>query len=144
VRSEGFGLGDPAVLPTAYSAGQLPPQSSDNIQLPAYAYLEQSKGWGTPPASPAADVLDITATNIASLAIDPLGAHVDCHAHLNITTDGPVQVSLLGCPAGSATTATTVASSTSPGLPVAMSGRAQAAAVYSQPGPQRRAPRLSF
>ncbi|MGA8718248.1 MAG: alpha/beta hydrolase-fold protein [Solirubrobacteraceae bacterium] len=98
VRSEGFGVGDPPAFPTATTTGELPPATSDNSQLPVYPYVEQSKSWGTPPVATPADVLDINATNIASMAIDVSRAHVDCHAHLNVTSDGPISIHLLGCP----------------------------------------------
>jgi hypothetical protein len=41
--------------------------------------------------------LDIVAENISALTIDPSRAHVSCGAALNVTTDGPVSVTLAGC-----------------------------------------------
>lgn len=98
VRSEGFGMGDAPVLPTAVTTGVLPPASSDNPQLPSYPYIEQSKSWGPPSAAPRADTLDINATNIASMLVDVARAHVDCRVHLNVSSDGPISIDLPGCP----------------------------------------------
>jgi hypothetical protein len=99
VRSEGFGLGDAQVFPTATTTGELPPVASDNAEpsLPVHPYTEQSIALGTPPVTTPADVLDINVTNIASMAIDVTRAHVDCHVHLNVTSDGPISINLLGC-----------------------------------------------
>jgi hypothetical protein len=44
-----------------------------------------------------ANRLDVSAINISSVTIDPGQAKVDCGATLNVTTDGPVRVTLLGC-----------------------------------------------
>jgi len=43
------------------------------------------------------DQLDITATNISQLTIDAKRANVDCHAHLNVASDGPLSVTLADC-----------------------------------------------
>jgi hypothetical protein len=45
-----------------------------------------------------ADALTITATNIRSVTIDPQRARVSCHATLDVKSDGPLSVTLLGCP----------------------------------------------
>jgi hypothetical protein len=92
VRSEGFGVGDPAPSGTQPGAGVL---TGGNI--PAIAYASTRQSWGSLPATPVADTLDITATNIATVVVDPRRAHVDCNAKLNITSDGPVKVTLAGC-----------------------------------------------
>ena len=46
---------------------------------------------------PTADVLDVRATDISTVTIDPERAGVDCDAELKVTTDGPLEVMLLGC-----------------------------------------------
>jgi hypothetical protein len=47
--------------------------------------------------APASDTLDINATNIATASINVSRARVDCNATLNITSDGPISVTLTGC-----------------------------------------------
>jgi len=43
-----------------------------------------------------ADVLDITLTNVSAVAVDTARTRVDCHARLNITSDGPATIRLSG------------------------------------------------
>ncbi|MHB8233272.1 MAG: hypothetical protein ACYDHT_01320, partial [Solirubrobacteraceae bacterium] len=57
----------------------------------------QSKAWGAAPSEPASDTLDITATNVSSVTIDAKRAKVNCKAHLNVVTDGPLTVTLADC-----------------------------------------------
>ncbi|HEY4451210.1 MAG TPA: hypothetical protein VGN13_06405 [Solirubrobacteraceae bacterium] len=92
VRSHGFGVGDPVAAATQHGAGVL-----TGGQIPAIPYTSQSKAWEAPPSEPVGDVLDITATNVASVTIDAKRARVDCAAHLNITSDGPLKVTLRDC-----------------------------------------------
>jgi len=91
-RSEGFGTGDPTALPTQHGAGAL-----TGGTLPAIAYTSQAKQWGPTPPALVRNRLDIVAENISALTIDPSRAHVSCGAALNVTTDGPVSVTLAGC-----------------------------------------------
>jgi hypothetical protein len=42
-------------------------------------------------------VLELDATNLASLTVDPTRAHLDCNARVEVKTDGPVRVMLAGC-----------------------------------------------
>lgn len=93
VVSHGFGVGDPTPSSTAYGAGAL-----TGGTLPAIAYASQGRSWGPVPAAPVADVLDVNATNIAAVTIDPIRARVDCAAKVNLTSDGPTAVTLTGCP----------------------------------------------
>jgi len=44
-----------------------------------------------------ADVLTITATNVAHVAIDVERARVSCDVELDVTSDGPLEVELSGC-----------------------------------------------
>jgi hypothetical protein len=92
VRSEGFGTGDPPASETQHGAGAL-----TGGQIAAIPYSSQARSWGPAPAAPVKDQLDITATNISQLTIDAKRANVDCHAHLNITSDGPLSVTLADC-----------------------------------------------
>lgn len=92
VVSHGFGFGDPAPSGTQFGGGQL-----TGGTLPTVAYASQAQTWGPLPAAAKADVLDITATNVGSITIDPQRAAVDCQAKLNVKSDGPIKVTLAGC-----------------------------------------------
>jgi hypothetical protein len=91
-RSEGFGTGDPVAGPTITGAGTL-----TGGTLPALTYVSQMKAWGPTPPALSRDRLDIRATNVSSVTVDPKRARVSCKAQLNVTTDGPVTVKLAGC-----------------------------------------------
>lgn len=93
VRSEGFGSGDPAASETMHGAGVL-----TGGQIPAIPYTSQSKTWGPAPSTPVRDALVIKATNVGGVTIDAARARVDCAAQLDVTTDGPLQVTLADCP----------------------------------------------
>jgi hypothetical protein len=60
-------------------------------------YLSFTQTWG--PARPAlrSDSVDLKATNIATAVLDLARAGVDCNARLNVTTDGPIAITLVGC-----------------------------------------------
>jgi pimeloyl-ACP methyl ester carboxylesterase len=92
VRSHGFGVGDALPSPTTATPGALPPGN-----LGVLSYAGTKKTWGPAPAEPIADELDIGATNVKALTIDPTRAQADCNARLNVTTDGPLAVTLTGC-----------------------------------------------
>jgi hypothetical protein len=49
------------------------------------------------PKTPVADRLDINATNLSTVTINPSRARVDCDVQLNVKTDGPLTVILAGC-----------------------------------------------
>jgi len=93
VRSEGFGVGDPPASATQLGAGVL-----TGGQLGALPFTSESKTWGAAPKAPAKDALDISATNVSQVTIDAKRAKVDCHAQLNVTSDGPLTVHLADCP----------------------------------------------
>lgn len=101
VRSEGFGTGDPTPSETQHGAGVL-----TGGQIPAIPYTSQSKTWGTAPRAPVLDTLDITASNVSHVSIDAARAKVDCAAHLNVTSDGPLKVTLADCALGGRSTTT--------------------------------------
>jgi len=92
VRSEGFGVGDAAASGTQAGAGTL-----TGGTLGALAYTRQYQAWGSPPAAPVADRLDLKASNLSRVVIAVARAHLDCNVTLNVTTDGPLQVVLGGC-----------------------------------------------
>jgi len=92
VLSEGFGVGDPTPGGTQGGGGAL-----TGGTFPAISYTEQSKDWGAAPRTPVADRLDVDASNVSTVTINPQRAHVDCDAQLNVKTDGPLTVVLAGC-----------------------------------------------
>jgi hypothetical protein len=92
VRSQGFGVGDPTPAATQHGVGAL-----TGGTIPAIPYTSQSKAWGAAPSEPAHDALDITATNVSAVTIDAKRAKVDCKAQLNVTSDGPLTVTLADC-----------------------------------------------
>jgi pimeloyl-ACP methyl ester carboxylesterase len=101
VRSQGFGVGDPVPGATQLGAGAL-----TGGTIPAIPYTSQSKAWGPAPSEPAHDALNISATNVAHVTIDAARAKVDCKAQLNVTTDGPLTVTLEDCHGGGRKTIT--------------------------------------
>jgi pimeloyl-ACP methyl ester carboxylesterase len=92
VRSRGFGTGDPPATATTPVAGSLPPGN-----LGVLAYAGQARSWGRAARTPKADRLDITATNVKRVTIDPRRARVTCRARLAVKSDGPLTVRLAGC-----------------------------------------------
>ncbi len=90
--SHGFGVGDPKASGTITGAGALTGGYMGAIQ-----YLSFRQSWGAVPSEPTADEIDITAKNLATASIDVARADADCNVKLNITSDGPVAVSLPGC-----------------------------------------------
>jgi hypothetical protein len=92
VRSEGFGVGDPAPSGQVNGAGVL-----TGGLFPALPYASQSQTWGDTPSEPVADRLHITATNISTVTIDARRARVTCDADLVIDSDGPLDVNFENC-----------------------------------------------
>jgi hypothetical protein len=92
VFSHGFGTSDPAASGSQPGIGTLTGGSMGPLD---YASLTQT--WARAAPAPASDTLDVGATNIAAATIDVSRARVDCNATVNITTDGPITVTLAGC-----------------------------------------------
>jgi hypothetical protein len=86
--SLGFGLSDPtsqlSVAPGVTAAG--------------WAYVETQRTWSPPGKVPVQNRITLHATNVRSVTIDTVAAHVDCNVKLDVQSDGPLQVTLLGCP----------------------------------------------
>jgi hypothetical protein len=99
VVSRGFGRADAAAPSQKMSIG-----ATSGTTAPVNPYVREYRHLPGGAEQAKANVLDITATNIRSVTIDPAAAEVDCDATLNITSDGPLEVTLLGCPAKTATT----------------------------------------
>jgi pimeloyl-ACP methyl ester carboxylesterase len=91
-RSRAFGIGDATPTGVKQGAGVL--FGGNHVAMP---YVSREQDWGTPPATPVLDELDITATNVSALVIDPVRAGVDCNAVLKVSTNGPVTITLSGC-----------------------------------------------
>jgi hypothetical protein len=92
VRSEGFGVGDAPASATTKGAGTM-----TGGTVGAQPFNSETKTWGAAPSAPVKDALDITATNVSHVTIDAKRAKVDCHAQLNVKSDGPISVSLADC-----------------------------------------------
>jgi hypothetical protein len=92
VRSGGFGVGDPPVQPVAPSAGTL--NGGSHGPLP---YHRRTISWGPAPAVAKANRVAITTTNVKAVTIDAPRARVGCDAGLDVSSDGPVTISLGGC-----------------------------------------------
>jgi dienelactone hydrolase len=90
--SHGFGVTDPKAGPTETGAGSLPPGN-----LGVFAYTERRREWGPAGSEPKRDVLTLTAENLKSVKVAPARAKLNCHAKLDVTTDGPLTVKLAGC-----------------------------------------------
>jgi hypothetical protein len=90
--SEAFGTADPVPNPPSTSAGLL--TGGYHGPMP---YVQTAQSWSEPVATAPADRLDLTATNIATATIDAARARLDCHATLELDTDGPITVSIPAC-----------------------------------------------
>ncbi|MDB5039698.1 MAG: putative penicillin acylase [Candidatus Eremiobacteraeota bacterium] len=91
VRSEAFGQADPLASAETPVAGTVPAAGT--------SYQGFTRTWANPASARTADALDISATNIASVTINPQRARIDCRAALHIATDGALTVQITGCPA---------------------------------------------
>lgn len=91
VFSHGFGIGDAPATPTHFESGNM--QGATALK----PYDMQSRDWGPAPAIPIKNQLDIVATNISEVTINPERARVSCSAKLNVQSDGPLSVTLEGC-----------------------------------------------
>ena len=85
--SHGFGLADPVASPEQETSGT----------SGSFVFTGSVRTWQQPQQIAATDELNLTLTNIATVTIDPLRAHIRCDADLLVTSDGPATVSLAGC-----------------------------------------------
>jgi hypothetical protein len=109
VTSGGFGAGAPAVPDRAVENLST---ASDGIYMTSYdtpyqrysfpdnPYTREYRHLASGPAQPSSDTLSISARNIGSLTIDPQRAKVSCNAKLDVKSDGPLAITLLGCGGG--------------------------------------------
>jgi len=91
-RSEGFGLIDPAKNPTQTGPGTL-----EGGNLGTMPYNERLKTWDPSTSTTAHQVLHLNAQNLAQVVVHPARARLNCNAHLDVTTDGPLTLTLAGC-----------------------------------------------
>jgi hypothetical protein len=87
--SLGFGKSDPTS--TQYVT---PGVTSGPVPDP---YVETRRVYNEPGIVPVENRITIKATNIGSLTIDPAAAHVNCNVKLDVDSDGPIDIKLLGC-----------------------------------------------
>ncbi|MCW2967072.1 MAG: putative penicillin acylase [Solirubrobacteraceae bacterium] len=92
VVSHASGAGEPVSTSMPPGSGTL---AGGN--LGPLVFTRTGKTWAMPPAGAAADTLTVSATNIATATIDPKRAGVTCAAKVDITSDGPLAVTLAGC-----------------------------------------------
>ena len=107
VRSGGFGAGPPAapgvttentsIASDGITLGSGYDHPDVHSALPANPYTREYRHVGPPAPEPASDRLRIAAQNIRSVTIDVARAKVSCGAKLDVKTDGPLSVTLLGC-----------------------------------------------
>ena len=105
VRDDSDFLAKGVIDAVSYGFGRSDPSSSQSqgagVSGPA-AYVEFERIYGESGEVPVENRITIEATNIGHVTIDPVAAHVDCDVVIEIISDGPVQVDLVGCPGGSA------------------------------------------
>jgi len=93
VISGAFGLNDPTANPTTSSLN-----TDWNLgQSGNHSYTKWIKTLNAPTTTTANNQIDVTATNISKVVIDPIRARVDCNAVVNVTSDGPINVVIHGC-----------------------------------------------
>ena len=96
IFSHGFGVGDPPTSGTQAVTGTL----TGGDVSPVIAYTGFKNTYGSVPTEPVADLLTVNATNVATVTVDPARAKVDCNALLQVTSDGPIAITLAGCTNG--------------------------------------------
>jgi hypothetical protein len=90
--SRALGDGDPPVRPTQSGAGALGGGTFSSIP-----FVSMSRAWGPAPMAPRRDAIEITATNVASVTIDPQRAGLTCDSEISVESATPVKVRLAGC-----------------------------------------------
>ena len=90
--SHAFGVGDPAPSATESGTGTL-----EGGALGPLLFTHQARTWGDAPAAEKRDAVDVTATGIGSATLHVKRAGLTCQAAVNITSDGPLTLTLAGC-----------------------------------------------
>jgi pimeloyl-ACP methyl ester carboxylesterase len=86
------GIGDPPALPVALGAGALEGGSHGPLH-----YSSRTLVWGPAPNHPKEDRVDVAATNLSKATLEPRRAGISCTAQINVTSDGPFELTLSGC-----------------------------------------------
>jgi hypothetical protein len=86
-RSAAFAVGDGKPTGVKQGAGTL--NGGAHGPMP---YVERSQDWEASPAIPAADRLDVVATNVAAASVDAARARLSCAPQLNVKSDGPLDL----------------------------------------------------
>jgi hypothetical protein len=68
------------------------------MDSPGNFFAQVERTWGPWKPAPRKDRIVINATNIRTVTIDPRAARVSCDVKVEIHSDGPLAVRLLGCP----------------------------------------------
>ncbi|MGH8998189.1 MAG: hypothetical protein ACRDY7_02220, partial [Acidimicrobiia bacterium] len=107
VTSGGFGRGDRevpdvttehnSVASDGVTLGTGFTQPDVRSSLPVNPYTREFRRVSPGPDQAVGNTLTIKATNIGAVTIDPERARVTCDAKLDVETDGPLSVTLLGC-----------------------------------------------
>lgn len=107
VASGGFGAAAPAVAQSTMENAVIPSngvylgtgfdQPDKRPALPANPYTREYRHLGPPAPQPPTDRLTIVARNIGKVVVDVQRARVTCGAKLDVKSDGPLTVELLGC-----------------------------------------------
>lgn len=92
VVSRASGASEPVSVSSPPATGTL---SGGN--LGPLTYTRTARTWTQAPAGAPQDRLTVTAANLATATIDVKRAGVSCGAQVDITSDGPIAVTLLGC-----------------------------------------------
>jgi hypothetical protein len=101
VRDESDALAKGVIDATSFGFGKSDPVSEQSVAMGiagVIPYIETQRIWDAPGRIPVENRIAIKAVNIASVTIDPVAARVDCNVTLDIDSDGPLTVALLGCP----------------------------------------------
>jgi hypothetical protein len=94
-HSHACGIGDSTRRLPATDAAVL-----EGGTLGPFPYTRHILDWDAAPTIPAADVLDLTLVNVKTLTVDMARARLTCDATINVVTDGPVDITFLGCGSG--------------------------------------------
>lgn len=92
VHSEGFGTDRGRVEPRSEGGGAL-----TGGTLGALPFVERGLQRTEPGSAPIADRLEVTASNVGRVTVDPVRARVSCDAEVVVDSDGPLEVVLDGC-----------------------------------------------
>jgi len=92
VVSQGFGLTEAPTQAVVLGSG-----IQAGTTVPLNGYTTETRTPKPPIETASADRLVVTAENIGEITIDPRQAEVTCAVELDVTTDGPMTVHLVGC-----------------------------------------------